>query len=271
MDPVVWNYAPTGSNQITGKPFDSVADTHVASGPGKIGSKYVKCLYRGYNDATFSRPRRRPPSEQYLRILGPVIHAAVGDTIKVVFRNACPFRTSLHPHGVFYEKDSEGAPYNDGTSSSDKSDDAVPTGGRHTYIWQVPERAGPGPEDGSSVMWMYHSHTDEIADVYAGLMGPIVVTRSDMARPDGTPSAADKEVFAEFFIDNETLSPLLATNERRFGTAPMPAPGSPRRVGRRSRPRRWPITSHSDGIRSRASADPGLPAEYMQNAVSRAG
>ena len=35
---------------------------------------------------------------------------------------------------------------------------------------------GPGPSDGSSVMWMYHSHTDEVSDTYAGLMGPIEIT-----------------------------------------------------------------------------------------------
>jgi hephaestin len=221
-DPVVWNYAPDGKNEITGKKFDAVAATYTEGGPGKIGARYVKCLYRGYTDATFTHLQKRGPSTKYLGILGPVIRAEVGDTIKVVFRNTCAFPTSMHPHGVFYDKDSEGAPYNDGTPAKDKTDDAVKTGHRHTYIWEVPERAGPGPDDGSSVMWMYHSHTDEVADVYAGLMGPIVVTAAGMARPDGSPKDVDKEVFAEFFIDNETLSPYFQQNEKRFGTAPFP-------------------------------------------------
>lgn len=224
-DIVTWNYAPTGRNAITGEPFDSVAETYVARGPGRIGPTYDKCLYRGYSDSSFAHPQVRPTDQQYLGILGPVIHAEVGDTVKVVFRNTCPFPTSVHPHGVFYAKSSEGAPYNDGTSVADKADDAVPTGGTHTYVWQVPERAGPGPHDGSSVMWMYHSHSDEIADTYAGLMGPMVVTRAGWARPDGTPKDVDRELFTEFLIDNETLSPLLATNERRYGTPPMPRPG----------------------------------------------
>ncbi|MFC8501762.1 multicopper oxidase domain-containing protein [Pedococcus sp. NPDC057267] len=225
-DVVPWNYAPAGRNLITGEPFDPVAEPYVASGPGRIGSVYDKCLYRGYSDSSFAHPQSRPSDQQYLGFLGPVIHAEVGDTIKVVFRNACPFPAAVHPHGVFYAKDSEGAPYNDGTSKADKADDAVPTGGTHTYTWQVPERAGPGPHDGSSVMWMYHSHTDEIADTYAGLMGPMVVTRKGWARPDGTPKDVDRELFTEFFIDNETLSPLLADNERRYGTPPMPRPGA---------------------------------------------
>ena len=221
-DPVMWNYAPRRMNAITGKPFDDDAAVFTKGGPGKIGPRYVKCLYRAYTDATFKHLQKRARRDAYLGILGPVIHAEVGDTIKVVFRNTCAFPTSMHPHGVFYDKDSEGAPYSDGAPRKDRTDDAVRPGHRHTHTWQVPERAGPGPEDGSSVMWMYHSHTDEIGDTYAGLMGPMVVTGAGMARADGTPKDVDREIFAEFFIDNETLSPYFATNERRFGTAPFP-------------------------------------------------
>lgn len=52
---------------------------------------------------------------------------------------------------VLYEKDSEGAPYHDDTLGPDTAD-AVPTGGTHTYTWPVPDRVGPGPSDGSSVI-----------------------------------------------------------------------------------------------------------------------
>ena len=223
-DKVVWDYAPDGRNDITGEPFDDVANTYVQSGPGRIGSRYVKCLYRGYTDGTFRHLQQRRPDERYLGLLGPVIRAEVGDTIKVVFRNTCPFSTSVHPHGVFYLKDSEGAPYDDGTSGADKADDAVPTGGRHTYVWQVPDRAGPGPGDGSSVMWMYHSHTDEVSDTYAGLMGPMEITARGMARPDGSPKDVDREIFELFSVMNENASPFLDENVHRFAEPPFPDP-----------------------------------------------
>ena len=103
-DRVVWDYAPTGRNGITGQRFDEVADTYVKSGPGRIGSRYEKCIYRGYTDATFRHLKQRKPIDRYLGLLGPVIRAEVGDTIKVVFRNTCPFRASVHPHGVLYKK-----------------------------------------------------------------------------------------------------------------------------------------------------------------------
>jgi FtsP/CotA-like multicopper oxidase with cupredoxin domain len=221
-DVVTWDYAPEGRNVIAGQPFDEVADTFVKSGPGRVGSRYVKCLYRGYTDATFAQLQDRPADETYLGLLGPVIRAEVGDTIEVVFRNGCPFPASVHPHGAFYEKDSEGAPYDDGTHGADKSDDAVPPGGMHTYVWQVPERAGPAAGDGSSVMWMYHSHTDEVADTYAGLMGPIEITRQGMANADGSPTDVDRELFVLFSVLNENASPFIEDNLHRFARRPYP-------------------------------------------------
>jgi hypothetical protein len=221
-DPVVWNYAPGKINQITGDPFDEDASIFVESGPGRIGRRYVKCLYREYTDDSFDHRIRRPSADAYLGTLGPVIRAEVGDTIEVVFRNTCPFATSMHPHGVFYDKNSEGAAYPDDTDGAAKLDDAVPTGQRHTYVWKVPTRAGPGPADGSSVMWMYHGHTDEVGDTYAGLLGPMVITASGQARPDGSPKDVDRELFTMFFVDDENQSPLLGRNIRRFGTPPFP-------------------------------------------------
>jgi hypothetical protein len=144
-DVVNWDYAPLGTNEITGAPFDDVADTYVKSGPGRIGSKYEKCLYRGYTDAGFSHRVKRPVDERYLGLLGPVIRAEVGDTVKVVFRNTCPFPASVHPHGVFYAKNSEGAPYNDGTHGAKKADDAVPTGGTTHTCGRFRRAPGRGP------------------------------------------------------------------------------------------------------------------------------
>jgi len=219
-DEVEWDYAPTGINQITGEPFDDTANTYVASGPDRIGKLYVKAQYREYTNSAFTTLKERAPQWRHLGILGPVMHAAVGDTIKVVFKNNTTRPVGMHPHGVFYDKDSEGAPYNDGTSGADKTDDAVPPGGNHTYLWYVPERAGPGPMDGSSVMWMYHSHTDEVGDDYAGLMGPIIVTKKAMARADGTPKDVDQEVVDVFQVMNENASPYLQENIDRYAGDP---------------------------------------------------
>jgi FtsP/CotA-like multicopper oxidase with cupredoxin domain len=215
-DTVIWDYAPDRHNRITGKPFGETEKVFVAQGKGRIGPAYQKCIYRGYTDKTFTAAKPRPSSEAHLGILGPVIRAEVGDTIKVVFRNNCSFPTSIHPHGVFYEKDSEGAPYSDGTEGSDTHDDEVPPNATYTYTWQVPERAGPGPMDGGSAMWMYHSHADEVADVYAGLSGFLVVTADGRANPDGSPEDVDREIFSLYEVVDENSSPFLDANIQMF-------------------------------------------------------
>ena len=123
-----------------------------------------------------------------------------------MFRNNGTHPYSVHPHGVFYNKDSEGAPYEDGTKDVDKTDDAVPPGQTHIYTWLVPERAGPGPMDPSSVIWMYHSHTDEIKDVNSGLFGPMIITARGKARPDGSPVDVDRELITSFMQVHEENS-----------------------------------------------------------------
>jgi FtsP/CotA-like multicopper oxidase with cupredoxin domain len=168
-----WDYAPRRRNELSGRPFGEDEKVFVERRQGRIGSTYVKSLYRGYTDASFSRPAPRAAEERANGMLGPTIRAEVGDKIKVVFRNRTRIPQSVHAHGVFYDKHSEGTPYADGTRGRDKADDVVAPGRSHTYVWEVPERAGPGRGDLSSVLWMYHGHVDEAADTESNLMHSI--------------------------------------------------------------------------------------------------
>ena len=207
-DDVMWDYVYTGVNAITGEPFQSLGVFANPTPGGKpiekpVPTAYLKTLYREYTDNTFETLKRRPPEWEHLGFLGPLLRAEVGDTIKVVFRNNATHPHAMHPHGVFYNKDSEGAPYQDGTSGADKADDAVPPGGTHTYTWEVPERAGPASGDTNSILWMYHSHTDEYRDPNSGLMGPIIVTARGQANPDGSPKDVDREFVVMFSQTHE--------------------------------------------------------------------
>jgi FtsP/CotA-like multicopper oxidase with cupredoxin domain len=188
----------------------------------RIGSVYRKALYRGYTDAQFDTPMPSSPDWAHLGALGPPIVAEVGDTIVVNFRNRSSLHASVHPHGVSYDKDSEGAPYADGTQGEDRADDAVPPGGEHVYTWYVPERAGPAPGEPSSVLWMYHSHTDEVADTYAGLIGPMVVTARGKARTDGTPKDVDRQFVTLFHVYDENHSQYLADNAATYANVTDP-------------------------------------------------
>ncbi|MBV8332722.1 MAG: multicopper oxidase domain-containing protein [Candidatus Eremiobacteraeota bacterium] len=218
-DEIRWNYAPTGIDQTTGRPFDGIAKWYTVHSRHRIGTVYFKAVYREYTDATFKTLKPRPENERYLGLVGPVIHAEVGDVIKVIFRNNAFRPSSMHPHGVLYLKHSEGMAYNDGSSASDKVGGAVPPGHTYTYTWQVPERAGPGPGDPSSVVWLYHSHTDDQRDVDSGLIGAIVVTAAGMARPDGTPNDVDREFVTVYHMFNENQSWYLNRNIATYAPA----------------------------------------------------
>jgi manganese oxidase len=205
-DEVEWDYAPSGENAITGEAFGEDELVFVGDAPDRIGSVYTKSLYREYTDDTFTTLVDHGEEWEHLGFLGPVMHAEVGDSFEVVFKNNTRFGASIHPHGVFYTKQHEGAPYDDGIAAADKPGNEVEPGATHTYRWEVPERAGPGPMDGSSVMWMYHSHVDEIADTYAGLMGAMIVTAKGKADADGKPADVDREFVLQFQVQDENAS-----------------------------------------------------------------
>ncbi len=223
-DEVQWNYlgnhAPTDSNELTGKSFGDSENTFLLGGPDRIGATYIKSLYREYTDDTFSQLSPRPPQWQHLGMVGPALHAVIGDRVDIVFKNNLDHPASIHMHGLEYAKDSEGAPYVDGAGGEERADGQVAPGATYTYHYTVPERAGPGSMDPSSIMWMYHSHTDEVSDDYAGLTGPVIVTRADHARADGTPTDVDREVFLQFQVQDENSSPYLDRNIATFAGRP---------------------------------------------------
>jgi plastocyanin len=213
-DEVEWDYAPDGIDKMMGMGFDRWGKMFTERGPHSIGRVYRKAVYR------FSTLKQRAPEWQHLGILGPVLRAEVGDTIKVIFRNNATRPYSMHPHGVFYTKDSEGSVYDDGSAAAQKANSVVPPGQTHTYVWEVPDRAGPGPADGSSIVWLYHSHVDEQRDVNSGLVGPIIITARGMSGPDGRPKDVDREFVNLFIVFNENVSWYLDNNIQKYTSDP---------------------------------------------------
>jgi FtsP/CotA-like multicopper oxidase with cupredoxin domain len=216
---VEWNFAPDGREQMMGGDFNDDQKVFVEKGPSRIGSTYHMARFIGYLDKDFtSKDGSADPSNG---ILGPIFHAEVGDEIVVNFRNNTRKPVSMHPHGVFYRKNSEGSMTNDGSGASDMADDHVPPGAAHTYHWLVPERAGPGPADPSSVVWLYHSHVDEVRDTNTGLFGAMVITAKGKADATGKPKDVDREIYSMFSVLNQNqnlyLDEMLAKLEKQPG------------------------------------------------------
>jgi len=192
---VSWDYAPSGHDLIDGLPIPL---------PWRNRTVWPKTRYIEYTDATFSV---RKPQPEWIGIMGPVIRGEVGDKIVVHFLNRTQKEHSMHPHGLRYDKDNEGARYvRTGLGGE------IPPGGNFTYHWYADAGSGPGPADSSSVVWWYHAHVEATMEANAGLLGPIIITAAGKARPDGSPKDVDREFVAMFMIFDE----LQGKNEGLF-------------------------------------------------------
>jgi FtsP/CotA-like multicopper oxidase with cupredoxin domain len=186
-EPINWSYAPFGKDRVQGQRLPP---------PWQDNPTYPKYHYVQYTDDTFKTPVKQPP---WLGILGPIIRGVVGDTLEVTFLNRTDKVFSIHPHGVRYDKEDEGAYYppNPGHGAW-----VIPHD-KYTYTWYVDKEAGPGPGEPSSKVWLYHSHVMADADINMGLVGAIVITDRAHARADGSPNDVDREFVTLFMIFNE--------------------------------------------------------------------
>jgi FtsP/CotA-like multicopper oxidase with cupredoxin domain len=94
-------------------------------------------------------------------------------------------------------------------------------GQMHTYRWEVPERAGPGPADPSSIVWLYHSHDHEASDTNTGLMGPIIISRKGNLQSNGKLKGIDREFVVLFTVFDENKSHYLEKNIRTFAPSAL--------------------------------------------------
>ncbi len=210
IEEVAWDYAPQAMNMNVNRPFNEDEAVFAVAGPDRIGSRYTKAVYREYTDESLAVPVADPAAPER-GVLGPVLRAVVGDELEVVVVNRTSIPYSIHPHGVRYEREHEGAgPV--GPDGLPTDGDAIPPGGSHTYRWEVPASAGPGPSDPSSIVWLYHSHVSSVADTNAGLVGAIVVTDPAFADDDARPIDVDREVVSLFAVHDENVSHYLEQN-----------------------------------------------------------
>ncbi|XP_054852243.1 hephaestin isoform X2 [Eublepharis macularius] len=209
---VEWDYAPLRRNEITGQSItdDLAASNFLQPAKNRIGSIYKKSVYKQYVDSTYTT---EVPKPTWLGFLGPIIQAEVGDTIRVHLKNFATRPFTVHPHGVFYEKDSEGSQYPDTSSQDLKKDDAILPGGNHTYTWTVPEDHGPTTDDPACLTWIYHSHIDAPKDIATGLIGPLLICKEGTLKSiSQRRHDVDLDFFLMFSVIDENKSWHLREN-----------------------------------------------------------
>jgi manganese oxidase len=171
---VTWNQVPNGHDAIMGTAYT----------PSE--TVFPTVVYRRYSRGWKHTIRNAPAgtSNQDL-IPGPLIHARVGDTILVHFKNLdFAFRRphSMHFHGVYYEFPSDGA-YIPGFSG--RGADVKP-GQTYTYTLQA--------RSDSVGVWPYHDHSPSMDDSIAGGMYGML---SILGPGERAPDREFEVVFAE--------------------------------------------------------------------------
>lgn len=131
-----------------------------------------------------SDPRLPGSGTEYLGLLGPIIRAEVGDTIVVTFKNNGDKPHNIEPFGL--EEDAMAAP--------------VAPGGTAVYTWYVPQEMNPVYGGVDSRLRFYRSIVNDTADSYAGLIGPIVITRHGKGDSSAHPLDVDREIILLFQV-----------------------------------------------------------------------
>jgi FtsP/CotA-like multicopper oxidase with cupredoxin domain len=162
-----WNIVPTHRDQMMAAPV-------------KGRTTFNAYAYRPYS-ANFAQPLA--PAT----VPGPLIEAEVGDTVIVHFRNKLKAPVTMHPHGIFYANEMDGAYKGKWTDPGG----FVQHDRTFTYVWECHE--------GTEGSWLYHDHGPmDPLPVFKGLHGPLVIRKPGEARPE-----------SEFFLAFHTWEPPI--------------------------------------------------------------
>uniref|UniRef100_A0A452QU32 ferroxidase n=1 Tax=Ursus americanus TaxID=9643 RepID=A0A452QU32_URSAM len=202
---VEWDYSPSREweRELHRLQEQNVSNPFLDKEEFYIGSKYKKVVYRQYTDSTFRVPAERKAEGEHLGILGPQLHADVGDIVKIIFKNMATRPYSIHAHGVKTE-----------------SSTVTPTlpGEIHTYIWKIPERSGAGIEDSACIPWAYYSTVDQVKDLYSGLIGPLIVCRRSYTKVFNPITKLEFSLL--FFVFDENESWYIDDNIKTYSEHP---------------------------------------------------
>ncbi|XP_005923949.1 ceruloplasmin [Haplochromis burtoni] len=202
-----WDYAPNRTWEVEMfRGMESPAPVFLDKQGGFIGSRYKKVVYRQFTSDKFTKQVERTADMEHLGIMGPMIHANVGDKVKVVFKNMATRPYSIHAHGV---------------KTENPSVHQTQPGEIHTYYWYVNKNTGPTTEQEECSVSAYYSTVDVAKDLYSGLIGPLVVCRRSWGRTLGLKKEVE-EFALLFLVFDENESWYLDENIRAQIRNPRP-------------------------------------------------
>uniref|UniRef100_G1NNF4 Coagulation factor V n=1 Tax=Meleagris gallopavo TaxID=9103 RepID=G1NNF4_MELGA len=212
---VVWDYAPTIPDSLD-KHYKA---QHLDNYSNLIGKKYKKAIFRQYTDGSFTK-RLENPRPKETGILGPVIRAQINDKVKIVFKNKASRPYSMYFHGVTLSKDAEGANYPQDPTGNATQSKGIQPGKTYTYEWQIAKTDQPTAQDAQCITRLYHSAVDIEKDIASGLIGPLLICKSEALSQKGVQKKADGEQHAMFAVFDENKSWYIEDNIKEYCSNP---------------------------------------------------
>jgi manganese oxidase len=163
--PTSWNIVPNGRDAIMDMPVNPAE------------SIFPTVVYQRYSAGWRRRLPNAPTQDaDGLSIPGPLLHARVGDHVRVHFKNLDTLHGdphSMHFHGVHYRPSSDGA-YVPGFSGGDAD---VKVG--HTWTYRLTAGAD------SVGVWPYHDHSPSMdQSIAGGMFGMLSIFDKTERAPD---------------------------------------------------------------------------------------
>ncbi|XP_030333639.1 coagulation factor V [Strigops habroptila] len=212
---VTWDYAPSIPDSLD----RHYKAQHLDNFSNLIGKKYKKAIFRQYTDASFTK-RLENPRPKETGILGPVIRAQLHDNVKVVFKNKASRPYSIYFHGVTLSKNAEGADYPPDPTSNDTQSRGVEPGKTYTYKWKIAKTDQPTAQDAQCITRLYHSAVNIERDIASGLIGPLLICKSEALTQKGVQKKADVEQQAMFAVFDENKSWYIEDNINDYCSNP---------------------------------------------------
>ncbi|OXB62544.1 hypothetical protein ASZ78_014490 [Callipepla squamata] len=206
---------------------------HLDNYSNLIGKKYKKAIFRQYTDGSFTK-RLENPRPKETGILGPIIRAQINDKVKIVFKNKASRPYSMYFHGVTLSKNAEGADYPQDPSGNATQSKGIQPGNTYTYEWQIAKTDQPTAQDAQCITRLYHSAVDTERDIASGLIGPLLICKSEALTQKGVQplnhtttllklmlqKKADGEQHAMFAVFDENKSWYLEDNIKDYCSNP---------------------------------------------------
>ncbi|XP_028655575.1 coagulation factor V [Erpetoichthys calabaricus] len=208
----VWDYAPNMPEYVD----RDYKAKYLEKGPNRIGKKYKKVVYVQYTDDTFTTKVEGRKLET--GILGPVVRAQIRDIVKIVFKNKASRPYSIYPQGLSITKQYEGATYPKDDKGNQQHE--VKPGQTFVYEWKVTEEDEPTDDDPRCLTRLYHSAVNSKRDIASGLIGPLLICKSESLSTRNVQIKADKEQQAVLAVFDENISWYIDDNIKSYCTEP---------------------------------------------------